>query len=100
MSFIFKYLSLFRIAPPYNKVELSQLFVARRGSENEPRNIAIYLARQIRGEPLKKIGESFNLNRVSSVSSVFERVKRKMGTDKKFRKKVEDIKGILYKGRT
>ncbi len=82
------------------KIGLSQLFSARRGSENEPRNIAIYLARQLRGEPLKKIGKSFNLKRVSSVSSVFERVNRKMRTDKKFKKKVEEIKTILYKGQT
>lgn len=81
-------------------VDSEKLFSAKRGTENEPRNVAIYLIRQLRGEPLKKIGERFNLRKDSSVSSVLERVQKKVDKDKKFSKRVEKIKEKLYKGQT
>ncbi len=80
------------------QIELDDLFVVRRGYENEPRNVAVYLTRQLKGGHLKEIGEVFNLKRYSSVSSVLERVNRKMAIDKKFGKRVLEIKEKLSKG--
>lgn len=59
------------------EIKVNRLFIARRGSENEPGNVAVYLARQLRGEPLNKIEGPFNFRRNSSVSSVLERGKEK-----------------------
>ncbi len=70
----------------------------KRGTENEPRNIAIYLMRSLRGEPLLKIGSEFKLNKHSSVSSVIERIKQKLQKNKKFKKRIEKINTILIKG--
>jgi hypothetical protein len=82
------------------RIEKNRLFTAKRGVENEPRNVAIYIARQLKGEPLNKIGEAFNLNRDSSVSSTIERVKKRLEGDRAFKKRVNDIKEELYKGQT
>ena len=47
---------------------------------------------------MKEIGANFNLKRYSSVGSVPERVNRKMVKDKKFRKRVMEIKEKRVKG--
>lgn len=44
--------------------------ITKRGIFNEPRNIAVYLWRQIRGENLNNIGEQFNIKAYSTVSSI------------------------------
>ena len=41
-------------------VSFNELLITRRGIINEPRNIAVYLIRQIRGETLDSIGELLN----------------------------------------
>ncbi|MEA2102553.1 MAG: helix-turn-helix domain-containing protein [Thermodesulfobacteriota bacterium] len=82
----------------YYQINESHLFSVKRGTENEPRNVAIYLMRSIKGEPLLSIGSEFNLNRHSSVSSVLERTREKLKKDRKFRKRLEEIEGMLSKG--
>lgn len=64
---------------------------ARRGVINEPRNVALYLARRYCGESLIKIGHAFNLSNYSSVSSVVTRVIKGLENDKKLRKRIEKI---------
>jgi hypothetical protein len=51
-----------------------ELLISQRGSFNEPRNMAIYLTRRLRGDGLKQIGEQFQVKKYSSVSSVIERM--------------------------
>jgi len=58
--------------------------------ENEARDLAIYLLRYIRNERLEKIGEKFNLNSYSSVSSAISRVKRRLRSNK-FKKRYGKI---------
>jgi REP element-mobilizing transposase RayT len=69
-----------------------QLFHTKRGVENEPRNVAIYMIRILRADPLNKIGQAFNLSRTSSVSSAIERVHKKLEKDNKFKKRVDEMK--------
>ena len=64
------------------KIEDADLLKSRRGVENEARDLAIYMLRFIRGERLTIIGQEFNLNNYSSVSSAIERVKRKLESNK------------------
>jgi hypothetical protein len=47
-----------------------ELLIARRGNFHEPRNIAVGLLRQIRGESLNNRDEQFNVKAYSSVSSM------------------------------
>jgi hypothetical protein len=49
--------------------EVSLLKAVRRGIANEPRDVAMYLIRSMRAEPLIRVGAGFGLNRYSSVSS-------------------------------
>lgn len=54
----------------FYKVDRDSLVIQKRGIENEPRNLAIYLSRYLRSENLMVIGKKFNLKRYSSVSGV------------------------------
>ena len=56
------------------KIEEVELLKSRRGVENEARDLAIYMTRFIRGDRLSVIGQEFNLNNDSSVSSAIERI--------------------------
>ena len=78
----------------YFKVEEAELLKSRRGVENEARDIAIYMLRVIRGEPLEKIGQEFNLNNYSSVSSAVNRVRKKLES-RKFKMHYEKIKDMI-----
>jgi putative transposase len=75
----------------------AELLVSRRGSFNEARNVAICLARRLRRDRLKEIGEEFQMNTYSSVSSVIERVKVALAADKGLRRRVERISRIITK---
>lgn len=81
-------------------VNESVLGKSKRGVSNEPRNVAIYLARQLRTDALETIGKEFGLNRFSSTSSAIERVKRQIVKDRKFRKRIEKIRLEIIKGQT
>ena len=71
-----------------------------RGTENEPRDVTIYLIRNLCGVPLLKIGIEFNLKKHSSVSSVIELTQNRLDKDRQFRKRVEKQKDMLIKGQT
>jgi hypothetical protein len=73
------------------------LTAVRRRIENEPRDVAIYLIRALRTEPLMKIGGLFGLTRYSSVSSVVRRVKTRLNRDRKFRRRLADIENNILK---
>lgn len=75
----------------YN-VNEKDLLVSKRGMTNEPRNVAIYLAKRLMGSKLKEIGQEFAIYNYSSVSTVIERTKRRASTDRGFRKRIEKLK--------
>jgi putative transposase len=68
-----------------------ELLGSRRGVFNEPRNVAIYLTRQLRGESLRQIGLQFQMAKYSSVSSVIERIRGAMIEDRKLRARIEKL---------
>ena len=82
------------------KVDSGQLCYVRRGIKNEPRDVAIYLIRILRGEPLMRIGSRFNLNAYSSVSSAVLRIKDKLGRDRKLAQRIKKIQAGIRKGQT
>ena len=75
----------------YNVAE-EALTVTRRGIANEPRNVAIYLRRHLRGDTLEKIGRELGIATYSSASSVIERIKAMIAKDRKLRHRVEELK--------
>jgi REP element-mobilizing transposase RayT len=72
-------------------IDREALLRSRRGVFNEPRNIAIYLTRQLRGDSLKRIGMNFGVSKYSSVSSVIERIKKDMAQDRKLRVRTQKL---------
>jgi len=64
-----------------------------RSRHYEPRNVA----RRQRKDRLKEIGEAFQMNTYSSVSSVIERLKAALVADKKLRRRLETISRIVAK---
>ena len=79
-------------------VSSQELFASRRGYFNEPRNVAVYLTRNLRGETLKGVGAAFGINRNSTVSSVVERLNREIRRNQKIKKRVENLKAALAMG--
>jgi len=75
----------------------AELLLSRRGSFNEGRNVATYLARRLRRDRLTEIGEAFQMNTYSSVSSVIERLNAARAADKRLRRRVERISRIIAK---
>ena len=80
------------------RINDDELLVSKRGVFNEPRNVAIYLTRRLRGDSLKQIGEQFQVKKYSSVSSVIERIKTAIAKDGKFKSRVGSIVSALSKG--
>ncbi len=81
----------------FYQVNRGDLLQSKRGVFNEPRNVAIYLCRLLRGDRLDELGGDFDLKRYSSVSTVIERTKVQISKDRKLRKRVEKLKTILTK---
>jgi REP element-mobilizing transposase RayT len=81
----------------YN-VKRQDLLASRRGNFNEPRNVAIYLTRCLRGDTLKGVGKAFGIDRNSSVSSVIERLNKEKSKNSKISKRIETLKAKLVKG--
>ena len=97
-----------RLAPDIDKIKNevcsfysikeTELYITRRGYFNEPRNVAVYLIRQLRNDALKKVGEQFGIEKYSTVSSIVEKVKHSIRTDKDFKKKIKNIADRIIKG--
>jgi len=79
-------------------INTNGLLISRRGYFNEPRNVAIYLIRHLRGDKLKDVGEFFGISKNSTISSVDRRLKREMIKNKRMKKTVEKLKLTLGKG--
>jgi len=84
----------------YYEIRPTTLKAVRRGIENEPRDVTMYLIRSMRAEPLMRVGAGFGLNRYSSVSSAVMRVKTKLQKDRKFKDRLEHIESNILKGQT
>ena len=76
------------------------LLKPKRGRFNEPRSVAIYLTRQLRGENLADICREYGLKTHSSASSVVERVRAQMNKDRGLGKRVDKLTGMLAKRQT
>jgi len=78
-------------------VDKEELIKSRRGVFNEPRNVAIYIIRQLRRDRLRLICEQFQMEKYSSVSSVIERMKARMKQETKLRNRIRAITESIIK---
>jgi REP element-mobilizing transposase RayT len=74
------------------------LLTSRRGIVNEPRNIALYLARRCTGKKLEEIGREFNIDNYSTVSSAICSVRRQLKSNRPLQKRVDQIRNKMNKG--
>jgi putative transposase len=81
----------------FYQVTENELMVSRRGFFNEPRNIAIYLTRRLRGDSLQEVARQFHISKYSSASSVIERVKTALSSDRKMKERVDKISSSISK---
>ena len=79
------------VCSSYN-VKESVLMEARRGITNEPRNVAVYLMRNLRGDSLEQIGREFMIGKYSTVSNVIERTKSHILRNRKLKKRLENLR--------
>jgi len=68
------------------------LLKSTRGVTNEPRNVAIYLTRYLRGDRLEDIGQAYGIEKYSSVSSTIERMKKQIARDTSLSRRIDQIK--------
>ena len=76
---------------------VSDILKKRRGRMNEARNVAIYLTRKLRRDTLKQTGNHFQIDNDSTVSSVIERMKKKLAGDHKLRIRLNKLEKSILK---
>ena len=81
----------------YYGIDGSELYKSQRGIFNEPKNVCIYLMRRLRRDRLKQIGEQFQMEKYSSVSSVIERMKKELNKDRKLKTRMREISELVLK---
>jgi REP element-mobilizing transposase RayT len=79
------------------EMAVPDVFKKRRGRENEARNVAIYLTRKLRRDILREIGIYFGIDNDSTVSSVIERMRKKLAGDRNLRIRLEKLEGSIVK---
>ena len=82
----------------FYSIDEKELLISKRGTVNEPRNIAICLARRLRGDSLDAIAKAFNIRAYSSVSSVVNWTQILLSKGRKLRKSCDQISRNLTKG--
>jgi putative transposase len=81
----------------YYQIDEQEINLSRRGMENLPRDVAIYLMRSVSGEALLCIGEVMGIRNYSSVSSAVHRIKNKLPKDKRLEKDIQLMLDMIIK---
>jgi chromosomal replication initiation ATPase DnaA len=71
----------------------------KRGEESEARMVAIYLGRQLSGHKQGEIGKAVGLEKTSSVSSAYLRMKSRVTQERKLARRVRRIEEALSKSK-
>jgi len=76
-------------------VENDTLLFSRIGVFNEPRNVALYLIRRLRGERLEDIGRGFNISKYSSASSAIEKIRKEILINARLKRRISKVEALL-----
>jgi putative transposase len=79
----------------YYHIDEDRLYYSRRAFFNEARAMGIYLCRHLRGQALKDIGAQFKIDNYSTVSSIIERFKARLQTDRGLSKRVKQVQQAI-----
>lgn len=78
-------------------VTVEQIVRSRRGEENEARAVAVYLGRQIGGHKLRDIGRAVGLEKYSSVSTAYLKMKSRIQQDPKLARRTRRVQTQLLR---
>ena len=90
--------SIKAVVSTYYGVKESDPYAIRRGFTNESRNVAVYLARTLRGENLQEIAKQFQIKSYSTSGSVVGCVKTRIQEDGAFVRSLARIREMLEIG--
>ena len=85
------------LACAYFNIDESRLKKSQRGIENLPRDISIYLTRCTSRMTLAEIGDIFDINNYSTVSSAVERIKIRRNRDAGLQRDIDKLSEIIIK---
>jgi len=71
------------------------LSMSQRGKENEPRNVAVYLARMLTGKRLADIGQYIGFAKSGAISRVLHRTRKRLKEDRGFARRVDEVEKWL-----
>ena len=83
------------VAEVYRLVE-EDLIRGQRGQKNEPRQVAMYVTRELCDRSLKEIAEVFSLGSYGSVGAACSMVAKQLKSDEALRHRTEQIMKIIY----
>ena len=64
----------------------------RRGIRNEPRQVAVFLCRQMSGLSLNEIKILFDMGAYTTASMAIQSIKNRLTVEQRFRRRIEKIK--------
>jgi len=82
----------------FYRVSRKEMLVLKRGNENLPRDVSVYLVRRLCHMTLPFVGREFGIKNYSTVSSIVQRVKSRIENDKRLLKEVHMIMKKVTKG--
>ena len=83
-----------------HEIDYNLEVISRRGVFNEPRDVAMYLTRRLRGEKLEAIGRGFNISKYSSVSSAIEKTRKEILANAKLKRRMSKVEALLTNSQT
>jgi REP element-mobilizing transposase RayT len=76
-------------------IDEDHLLQSRRGITNEPRNVAVYLIRHLRGENLNSLAMMFQISKYSTASSICTRLEERFKEDSELKIRITRLKEII-----
>jgi len=85
-----------RVVCDYYKISIDQMKGKKKNSEvNFPRQVAIYLCRELTTESFPKIGSYFGGRNHSTIISAYQRIQKELVTNEKLKSVIKDLKNNL-----
>jgi len=85
-----------RVVCDYYKISIDQMKGKKKNSEvNFPRQVAIYLCRELTTESFPKIGSYFGGRNHSTIISAYQRIQKELLTNEKLKNVIKDLKNNL-----
>jgi chromosomal replication initiation ATPase DnaA len=82
------------------RVPVEQVMQGKRGKENEPRKVAMYLVRRCCDRTLQETARVFRVGSYGAVGWACHGIDSKLQAEKKMRKRIDKIAAAIYQQKT